>query len=202
MSTIQETIENSTIYGLTASIFTIPITLFLILLTILHGFKTYQDIYTSTRKSVSNRSSLPPRTKQYKFIIFNTFLTMILYNVYDIGFVLTPFSQTDLACDIIMKVQSAAFAYAKATLYLVLLGRLYMVYEKSVYCYSLKYLRCIGITIILYATMLTIAVLVVFKPFVDTHGNGKAYPNFCGTGNDTEQDGISTAYVFTAGLKF
>eukprot|EP01084_Bolivina_argentea_P007768 14578_1 len=153
----------------------------ILIILIIHSFKTFQDICTKGRKSVIKRRKPPKLTPYYKFMNIGTCIS-IGFAALSVGSsAYSWFAFTDISCDIEKTIVLVSMQAQKTWMYLVFLTRLYTIYQRSAYAYSTKAIIICYVIIILYGILVMIIIGILTDSFVYKYGD-PAYPNWCGPG--------------------
>eukprot|EP01084_Bolivina_argentea_P259209 437288_1 len=156
------------------------VTVIMIILTIFHGVKVFQDLNTRERKSVSIRRTKPTLTRSYKFINILTAISIASFAISSFAGSLSSVSVSNIECDAFITTLITSVQIAKTLMYLVFLARLHVVYGESAYYYPMKCISCFGATLLIYGIFVTILIIISVTSVLYTFG--KEYPHFCYSG--------------------
>lgn len=178
---LNEQQANNEIWAQIGSIFYFGYASIITLILIIHSVKTFQDLCTKERKSVSKRRNKPTLTSAHKFIHISTCISILCAAISIISSTISWFITNDLYCDIQKTFVLTGIQAQKTWMYLVFLIRLYTVYAQSAFSYSKKSITIWCIIVIVYGiiTLTTIAILTTSKVY--KYGDNE-YPNWCGPG--------------------
>eukprot|EP01084_Bolivina_argentea_P058979 107658_1 len=153
-------------------------------LTIIHGLKVYSDLYTKERTTVSYRRNKPKITPGYRRMSILTYTCIILYLVTLFSIAIRfnfAVGRCDTGLNLFWAVLDKFGLWGhKCTLYLIFIFRLHEVYGTSAYGYSVRNLRCVGITLIIFCICMFLFMTIfsiIYPVYIDDTDN--IFPFFC-----------------------
>eukprot|EP01084_Bolivina_argentea_P277488 473742_1 len=160
------------------------------LMSVIHGRKLYQDLFTDDRKSISHRRNYqngkPQKiTSEYKKVAYLTYASVITITIaVTCGAIQYNFSKDGCKAMFVLEIGDKFFYFSsKCMLYLVFIVRLHQLYGRfPSYGYKPNTLKVIGIIIILVSIILFIIMEIFTVNFQLYHDDiDTAWPYFCQT---------------------
>ena len=178
--------EESIGWGIFYVVFASIFALIQLILTMFHTYKVVSDIMTkhSTKRKAlfAHRRRAPDLTNEYKLINILTLIAVWAANFYTITQMIKFSSTNGKACTLAIDFQATATTIEKMFFYLVLITRIYVIFEKSVYPYPLGCVIFFAVFLVVYNLWILIMILLFYHAFYKPFGNGSAYPNYCAEG--------------------